>query len=65
VSRAHLLAHFTGNDFASTALVLGLSFMGLGGRRVLKGERGWQARGVRWLALGAGLLAAGMASGLR
>jgi hypothetical protein len=60
-----ILAHFTGNDFASIALVLGLSFLRAGGRRVLKGERGWQARGVRWLALGAGLVAAGLASGLR
>jgi hypothetical protein len=60
-----ILAHFTGQDGPSTALVLGLAFVAFGGRRVLRGERGWRARGVRWVALGVGLLAVGVGAGLR
>ncbi|HEV7886106.1 MAG TPA: hypothetical protein VGO92_00995 [Acidimicrobiales bacterium] len=60
-----MIAHFTGSDGPSTLLALGLGFVLLGGRRVLRGERGWQARGVRWLVLGAACLVAGVVVGLR
>lgn len=60
-----ILGHFTGQDGPSTAIVLGLALAVFGGRRVLRGERGWRARGVQWLTVGVVLLAIGVGAGVR
>jgi hypothetical protein len=60
-----ILAHFTQGDVPSMGLVLGLVFLFIGGRRLLRGERGWQSRGVRQVALGGVCLLIGLIAGFR
>jgi len=60
-----ILAHFTQGDVPSMGLVLGVAFLFIGGRRLLRGERGWQSRGARQAALGGLCLLVGLIAGLR
>jgi hypothetical protein len=60
-----IVAHFTQGDVPSMGLVLGLAFLFMGGRRLLRGERGRQSRGARQVALGGACLLVGLIAGFR
>jgi hypothetical protein len=60
-----MLAHFTQGDVPSMGLVLGVAFLLMGGRGLLRGERGWRSRAARQAALGGACLAVGLIAGFR
>jgi LPXTG-motif cell wall-anchored protein len=59
-----ILAHFTGGDTSSVALIVGLALVVAGARMLRRGVEGSSRRRAgRMLVLGLGVLAAGLVSG--
>ena len=57
-----ILAHFTANDTTSVSLVLGMALVVWGLRTLVRGDAAVRAWGVRFVAVGAVLLAVGVAA---